>query len=328
MNTTNEVGTDDSVAAKKDITKVQELVSDMNVEQVMTKDVITVSPHNLMSELRVLLRDKRISGVPVIENEELVGMVSMEDFIKCLAEGKMNSPIRDRMSCNVEVLYGDEPLVLAVEKLDRLDYGRFPVLDRENSKLVGIITKGDIIQGLLKKIEIDYHEEEIHRYRASHFFEDIIADKITLIFQYVVAGKDFNKAGLASSELKKTLRRLGIPPKIIRRVAIATYEAEMNTVIYTTDGGEITVRVTPKEIRIEVLDSGPGIPDIKKAVQPGFSTAPDWIRELGFGAGMGLSNIQKCADAMSLESTEGKGTQLKFAVYLNENAKHASGNDC
>ncbi|MFH1012080.1 MAG: CBS domain-containing protein [bacterium] len=296
----------------------------MRVNQVMVTDIITVSPHSLMSELRELLRDKRISGVPVMEKDRLVGMVSIEDFIKCLTEGKMDSPIKDRMSRDIKTLYDDEPLVHAVEEFNRRGFGRFPVVNRESGKLVGVITKGDIIRGLLKRIEIEYHEEEIHRYRASHFFEDIIADKTTLIFQYEVAGKDFSRAGRTSSGLKKTLRRLGIPPKIIRRVAIATYEAEMNIVVFT-DGGEIIARVTPQEIRVEAVDSGPGIADINKAMEPGFSTAPDWVRNLGFGAGMGLTNIQQCADVMNLESTIGRGTRLEIAVHLNGSMKHGSG---
>lgn len=311
---------------EKDITKVQELVYEMRIEQVMAKDIITVSPHNLMIELRDLLRDKRISGVPVVDNNKLVGLVSMEDFIKCLAEGEMNSPVRDRMSKNITTLYNNEPLVQAVKEFDRTGYGRFPVIDRESGKLAGIITKGDIVRGLLKKIEIEYHEEEIHRYRASHFFEDIVADKTTLIFQYKVIGKDFNRAGQTSSGLKKTLRRMGMPSKIIRRVAIATYEAEMNIVVFT-DGGEITARITPQEIRIDIVDSGPGIPDIDKAMEPGFSTAPDWIREMGFGAGMGLPNIKKCSDEINLQSTVGKGTRLEIVVYLNEKANREAGNN-
>ena len=311
---------------EKDITKVQELVYEMKVEQVMAKDVITVSSHNLMLELRDLLREKRISGVPVVDEGRLIGMVSIEDFIKCLAEGKMNSLVKDRMSRNVKTLYNNEPLVQAVEEFNRLGYGRFPVIDRESGKLVGIITKGDIIRGLLKKIEIEYHEEEIHRYRASHFFEDIIADRTILIFQYKVIGKDFNRAGATSSDLKKTLRRLGIPPKVIRRVAIATYEAEMNIVVFT-EGGEIVARITPQEIRVDAIDSGPGIPDIKEAMKSGFSTAPDWIRALGFGAGMGLTNIQKCADQMNLESTPGKGTRLEITVHLVEKSKRGSEDD-
>ena len=317
---------DDSVVDKKGITKVQELVYEMKVGQVMAKEVITISPGNLMIELRDLLRENRISGVPVLDKGKLVGLVSIEDFIGCLAEGKMNSFIRDRMSYNIKTLYDDEPLTCAVEEFDRLGYGRFPVISRENGKLVGIITKGDIIRGLLKRIEVDYHEEEIHRYRASHFFEDIIADKTTLIFQYEVVGKDFQRAGAASSELKKTLRRMGIPPKVVRRMAIATYEAEMNIVVFT-DGGRITAQVTPCEIKIEAADAGPGIPDIRKAMEPGFTTAPDWIRELGFGAGMGLPNIRKCADLMNLESTVGIGTRLEITIHINTKSNHGSGND-
>ena len=314
-NTKNEDDTGGSVTDEKGITKVQELVYEMKVGQVMVKDLITVRPDNLMIELRDLLRDNRISGVPVVNNDRLVGMVSIEDFIKCMAEGKTDSPIRDRMIKNVRTLYDDEPLVQAVEELDRLGYGRFPVINRKEGNLVGIITKGDIIRGLLKKIEIDYHKEEIHHYRASHFFEDIVADKTTLIFQYNVIGKDFNRAGVASSDLKKTLRRMGIPPKVIRRVTIATYEAEMNIVVYT-DGGEIITQVTPEKIMIEVKDNGPGISNIEEAMKPGFSTAPDWVRELGFGAGMGLPNIRKCADQMNLKSTAGKGTQLEITFLL------------
>jgi CBS domain-containing protein/anti-sigma regulatory factor (Ser/Thr protein kinase) len=308
------------------ITRVQELVYEMQVEQVMVKDVITVGPDNLMSELRDLLRDKRISGVPVLDGGKLVGLISIEDFIRCMAESKMQSPVKDRMSRDVKTLYGNEPLVHAVGAFDHLGYGRFPVIDRESGKLVGVVTKGDIIRGLLKKMEIDYHEEEIHRYRASHFFEDIIADRATLIFQYSVLGKDFKRAGKTSSGLKRTLGRMGIPPKITRRVAIATYEAEMNIVVFT-DGGEITARITPQEIKIEAVDSGPGIPDIQKALEPGFSTAPDWIRELGFGAGMGLTTVQKCADHMNLESTVGAGTRLEITLHLNEGKDRGSGSN-
>lgn len=309
------------VADEKAITKVQELVYEMKVEQVMARDIITVGPRNLMSELWDLLRDKRISGVPVVDGDRLVGLISIEDLITSLAEGKMSSRVEECMCRDVECLYNNEPLVSAVERFDRLGYGRFPVIDRESGRLVGVITKGDIIRGLLKRMEIDYHAEEIHRYRASHFFEDIIADKTTLIFQYRVVGKDFERAGETSSGLKKTLRRMGIPRTVIRRVAIATYEAEMNIVMFT-DGGEIIARVTPQEVRVEAVDDGPGIPDIPKAMEPGYSTAPDWVRNLGFGAGMGLSNIQKCADRMDLESTVGKGTRLEITIRLNGAGKH------
>lgn len=302
---------------EKRFTKVQELIYELKIKDVMRQNVIVVSPQTPMSELRTILRDRRISGTPVVDKDKLVGIISIEDFIKWLTEGGKDCQVKERMTAEIKVLYTDEPLVQAVSKFERSGFGRFPVVDRQDGKLVGIITKGDIIEGLLRELEIDYHEEEIHRYRASHIFEDILANKITLLLQYYVKGKDFKQAGEVASGLKKTLRRLGIHPDIIRRAAIATYEAEMNLVIFT-DAGQILVTVEPDKIYIRVQDSGPGIPDIKKALEPGYSTAPDWVRELGFGAGMGLNNIQKCADKMDITSTVGKGTLLEISIDMKD----------
>jgi len=298
----------------REITKVQELIYELKVEQAMTKDVIKVHPKNRMGELREILRVNRISGTPVVDEDKLVGIVSIEDFIKCLADGEMDAFIEDKMTKKVETLYADEPLIHAVNKFNRHGFGRLPVIERGSGELVGVITKGDIMKTLLKEIEIDYHEEEIHRYRASHIFRDIIADKTTLIFEYNISGQDFKRAGESASGLKKSLARLGIPPQILRRVAIATYEAEMNIVIFTS-GGLITAYVKPDEIRVEAIDSGPGIPDVEQAMQPGFSTASPTAQEWGFGAGMGLPNIKKCADKMYINSAVRKGTKLEVIIY-------------
>lgn len=299
------------------ISRIQELIYELKVEEAMTTDVITVTPQTSMSELRKILRDRRISGTPVVEREKLVGIISIEDFIKWLAEGGKDTVVEKRMTKEVKTMCSDEPLVHAVNKLDRYGFGRFPVVDREKGRLVGVITKGDIMEGLLRKLEIDYHEEEIHHYRASHILEDIIADRTALTFQYHIVGQDFKRAGTSASSLKKTLKRLGLHPRLIRRIAIVAYEAEMNIVVFT-EGGEIVTKVEPESILIEAKDSGPGIPDIDKAMQPGYSTAPDWVRELGFGAGMGLNNIQRCSDEMELHSEVGKGTHLKIRMVANE----------
>ena len=301
----------------KEITRVQELAYELKVKQAMAKDVIKIHPKNRMGELREILRVNRISGTPVVDKDKLVGVVSIEDFIKCLANGEKDAFIEEKMIRKVETLYADEPLIHAVNKFNKHGFGRFPVIERSNGKLVGIITKSDIIKTFLKELEIDYHEEEIHRYRASHIFEDMIADKTTLIFEYNIAGQDFKRAGESASGLKKSLTRLGIHPQILRRVAIATYEAEMNIVIFTS-GGHITAYVKPDEIRIKATDSGPGIPDVDKAMQPGFSTASHTVQEWGFGAGMGLPNIKKCADKMNINSAVGKGTKLEVIIYTGE----------
>jgi CBS domain-containing protein/anti-sigma regulatory factor (Ser/Thr protein kinase) len=300
------------------ISRIQELVNEIRVGEVMQKDVITISPQTQMSNLRGILREKRISGAPVMDGGELVGIISIEDFIKWLAEREDDCPIKEKMSKDVQTLYSDEPLTHAVNKFERYGFGRFVVVDRQNGRLLGIITKGNIVEGLLRKLEIDHYkeEEEIYRRRVEHFFEDISADKVVLLFQYDVAGRDFKRAGEGASRLKTSLRRLGLDPQIVRRVAIATYEAEMNLVIYTK-GGKIRVRVEPHGIYVKVADDGPGIPDVQKVLQPGYSTAPEWVRNLGFGAGMGLSNIQKCATKMDLRSVVGKGTNLNIRIDTN-----------
>jgi CBS domain-containing protein/anti-sigma regulatory factor (Ser/Thr protein kinase) len=298
------------------ITKLQELAYELRVEQAMIQDVITVSPHATMADVRDLLRANRISGVPVVDEGRLVGIISIEDLIKALASGSMDVPVAERMTPDPRTLYAHEHLVHAVSKFSELQFGRFPVIDQENN-LVGVITQGDIVRAMLKRLEVDYCEEEIHRYRASHIFEDLIADEIALVFGYHIAARDFNRAGEAASGLRKTLSRLGIHPHILRRVAVAAYEAEMNVVIYT-DGGEMVAQVRPDRIRIEVLDKGPGIPDVEQAMQPGFSTATEWVREMGFGAGMGLPNIQACADNMKLESKVDVGTRLEIVIHIRE----------
>ncbi len=293
--------------------KIRELGYELKVRDAMDRNLITVQPETPMSKVRGVLRSNRISGIPVIDKDKLVGVVCVEDLVNWLMAGADNCSVEEKMSKNVVTLYTDEPLIHAINKLEQYGFFHFPVLERSNGELAGTITREGIIRGLLKKLEIDYREEEIRHYRASHVFEDMIADKTSLIFQYYVAGQDFNRAGESASALKKTLKRLGTHPEIVRRAAIAVYEAEMNLVIFARSG-EIIVKVDPNQIRIEVEDSGPGIPDIEKAMQPGYSTAPNWVRELGFGAGMGLNNIKKCVDEMNVTSTVGKGTRVEMYV--------------
>jgi anti-sigma regulatory factor (Ser/Thr protein kinase) len=156
--------------------------------------------------------------------------------------------------------------------------------------------------------------------RSSHLFEDILADRTTLMLEYRVRGADFSRGGASACKLKTTLLRLGIDPQTTRRAAVATYEAEMNLIVFT-EGGRITVELGPEMMRLEVEDNGPGIADIEQAMQPGFSTAPDWVRELGFGAGMGLPNIKKCADRMRLDSTVGKGTRLEVEILMEQQSE-------
>lgn len=133
---------------------------------------------------------------------------------------------------------------------------------------------------------------------------------------YDVSGDDFTRAGEASGSVKKRLKSLGYDPDAIRRVAIAMYEAEINMVIHA-EGGYCDVDIYPDKVEILLSDKGPGIPDVEKAMQEGFSTAPDNVRNLGFGAGMGLPNIKKYTDEMRIETTIGVGTNLYLTVNVN-----------
>ena len=297
-----------------ELTKVQELVYELKIEQVMTRNVITISPDRSMRDLKELLRVKRISGVPVVRDGELVGMISIENVIRALETNDLEATVGEKMTTLVQYVRADESVVSAVNLFARYGYGRFPVLDAEN-KLVGLLTKGDIVRGLLRQMEVQWQAEEIRRYRASHIFEDIESDQTALILRYSVKARDFVHGGEASSKIKRALERLGAHPGIVRRVAVATYEAETNILIHSY-GGEIIAELRPERMRIIAIDNGPGIPDIEQAMQAGFSTAPDWIRELGFGAGMGLSNIKACADEMNLQSEMGVGTRLEMIYKL------------
>lgn len=136
-----------------------------------------------------------------------------------------------------------------------------------------------------------------------------------LKLHYVVEDNNFTAAGEASSSVKKLLKQLGVPPDAVRKVAVAMYEGEINMVIHA-HGGTIDVEITPELITMVLKDVGPGIPDVERAMQEGYSTAPDSVRSLGFGAGMGLPNMKKYADTMQIDTEVGKGTTVTMTVKV------------
>lgn len=138
---------------------------------------------------------------------------------------------------------------------------------------------------------------------------------MSIHLHYDVPGDDFTRAGEASGAVKSTLKQLGFKPDVIRRVAIAMYEGEINMVIHA-NGGDADVDILPDRVTVVLTDRGPGIPDVEKAMQEGFSTAPENVRNLGFGAGMGLPNIKRYTDSMNIETELGKGTTITFTVLV------------
>ena len=132
---------------------------------------------------------------------------------------------------------------------------------------------------------------------------------------FSIPGDDMDMAGIASRTMKKKLQQIGVDNAIIKRTVVALYEAEINMVIHG-GGGDITINVNPEEIQCELTDHGPGIADVNLAMQEGYSTATDAIREMGFGAGMGLPNIQRNSDAMEIHTVPGEGTTVKIIIKI------------
>jgi CBS domain-containing protein/anti-sigma regulatory factor (Ser/Thr protein kinase) len=297
------------------ITRVEELAYELRIAEVMTREVKVVSPDTPIEEVLELFRQTRISGAPVISGDELVGIISIEDLIRCLRRGNLEATVIDYMSSQVITVASFDPVVEALKIFTQTQVGRLPVVN-EAGQLVGIITKGNITRGLLGALQRDYQAEEVKRYRASHLFEDIVSDRTSLILRYRIEPRDFTHGGTASSYIKRALLRLGAHPQIARRCGIAIYEAEMNLIIHTSHGGIIRVEIEPALISMKTVDDGPGIENVELALKAGYSTASQEVRELGFGAGMGLKNIERCVDEMVLESTPGQGTKLAMKIRL------------
>lgn len=302
-------------ADARNISRVEELSYELKIADVMTRDVRTVTPDMQIVEVLDLFRRTRISGAPVVSDGKLIGIISLENLIRAMERGNGHARARSYMTADVITVHAYDSVVTALETFARTHVGRFPVVD-ENGRLVGMLTKGDITSGTLKALQRDFQAEEVRRYRASHLFEDIVSDRTSLILRYHIKQGDFTHGGQASSHIKRALLRLGANAQVARRCGIAIYEAEMNLIIHTTNGGVIWVEIEPSQISMATIDDGPGIADVDLARKAGWSTATAEVREMGFGAGMGLKNIERCVDEMNIESKVGEGTRLDMKILL------------
>ncbi len=302
-------------ASESELTKIQELMYELRVEEIMTRPVFTIRPDVSMRQAKEVMRFRRISGLPVVEGETMVGIVSVEDVIRWLEQGSRDATVRDWMTTRIYTVGSDEPAVQAINRFGSYKVGRLPVVNREG-RLVGIVTPGDVIDQVLRILDALYREEESQRPRVGFNPSDLVSDGTTVILRFDVPAGDFQKAGAAATRVKRVLDGFAVDPQLVRRAGIAAYEAEMNLVIHTTGGGKLIAEIGPDNLLLEARDDGPGIANLERALTAGFSTAPDWIRELGFGAGMGLNNIKRCADDFSIESELGKGTRVCVSIRL------------
>jgi len=308
----------DSSAAR--ITRVEELAYELTIAEVMTKDPITLAINMSMRDALDLIGKYKISGAPVAKDGKLIGILSTEDLIRSLRDGRIDRKVTEYMTHNVITVREHDQVVEALKLFAKTKVGRLPVVDEHNN-LIGILTKGDISNGVLTALQRDIEAEELIRYRASHLFEDIVSDRTSLILRYSIKKDDFVHGGAASNRIKKALLRLGASNQVARKCGIAVYEAEMNLIIHTNNGGFLRVEVEQNKIIMEAYDDGPGIPDIDKAMTPGWSTATSEVRNKGFGAGMGLVNINNCVDEMIIKSSKESGTNLYMIMDLDKASK-------
>jgi CBS domain-containing protein len=287
-----------------------DLIYRLKVKDVMTKEVITARKETPLRQIQRIMKEKWITGVPITDEEgkRIFGIISMDDIIRALDGGYIEDPAERWMSRNLIVLEEDMPLQFAISYLDKFRYGRFPVLNKDR-ELVGIITSRDIIVALLVEAnkEVEKLEQRIIQPPSRP------GEEAWLL--YHVRKYDFENAGKASAGLKKLLMERNLDPKTLRRISVAAYELEMNLVVHS-DGGTLSFRIGKDRVEIEAKDKGPGIADVEKAMEEGFSTANEWIRSLGFGAGMGLPNAKRVSDEFTIDSKLGEGTTVRAVIYI------------
>lgn len=278
----------------------------------MTTKLTTGIKTDSMRKIQKLMKENSITGVPILDNKRLIGVVSINDILSALDGAYIDEPVDKHMTRKLIVLEADMPLSFAISYFDKYQFRRFPVLN-SNKELVGMVSSRDILTCLLFEInkEIENLESKIvhpgiNPAERGHIHKEFITSKF-----------NFETAGKASTEIKKILKKIGLDRKIIRRIAVAAYEMEMNQVVHSY-GGKIICLINDEKVKIIAADSGPGIKDVEKALEEGFSTANDWIRSLGFGAGMGLPNIKRVSDEFTIQSQSGSGTTVASVIYINK----------
>lgn len=288
-----------------------ELIQRLKVRDVMTPKLVTVPRDASMRAAQELMRKKKISGIPVEENGRFFGLVSIDDIIRALGGGYIDDPCSRHMTTKLVVLEDDMPLSFALRYFDRYSYGRFPVLNRDQ-RLVGIICQRDINRVLLVELTSELNRLE------SVSGQNVMRDGSTNIYvlrEFPICKYDFENAGKAANQIKQILQEKKFPPKDIRRVAVAAYELEINLCVHS-DGGVLSWQVANGRSEIIARDAGPGIEDVEWACRDGTSTASEWIRSLGFGAGMGLVNVKRVSDEFEITSKKGSGTTVKSVIQI------------
>jgi CBS domain-containing protein/anti-sigma regulatory factor (Ser/Thr protein kinase) len=288
--------------------RVQELIYGLKISEVMTKKVFAVSRNCNMRDVQQIMKSNGITGVPVVDNRRVVGFVSMNDLLNALEQGSMDDSVITHMSGEVQTLAEEMPLSFAISAFNKFSFRSFPVVNKRN-ELAGILTFRNINLALIRELSRQLREMENQHGLPPE------TEALDLVKVYQLHRYDFENGGKASSEIKRFLKERGVPAKVVRRVAVASYELEINLVAHSI-GGMLSFDINEERVKISSHDRGPGIADIDQAMTEGFSTANEWIRSQGFGAGMGLPNVKRVSDEFAIQSALGMGTMIHAVIHL------------
>ncbi len=288
---------------------IRELITRLRVCDVMSTDVITAARSDTLRSVQMKMKEKGITGVPISEKGRVFGIISVDDIIQALDEGHITDRVDMHMTKNVVLLEEYLPLSLAVSHFQRYPYGRFPVVNKEGL-LAGIISSRDILTKLLLEIN-----REVDRLETLLPASVPQSERHSGFREYTIKKYDLDNGGKATESAKKMCESIGLDSRTCRRIAVIVYELEINLAIHSY-GGVISCSYTPECFRIVSRDNGPGIADAGLAATPGYTTANDWVKSLGFGAGMGLPNVKRVADEFHINSARGHGTVVTAAVFL------------
>jgi anti-sigma regulatory factor (Ser/Thr protein kinase)/CBS domain-containing protein len=293
---------------------VTERIYEIRVEKIMKTDIAKVSPDTMMSELKYAIKENNYACVPVLDGEKLVGQISIAEYVDWLTSDGEDIPIEEIMNTEYKTLHIDEPVITAIRELDLSGLRGLSVVEQSTEKFLGLICRCTMMEGVLAELDISDKKEKSEQ-KIECLLKNIDSGSAVMTLNYIVEAKSLEYGGEISSSIRADLYKIGLPGSIVRRAAIAAYEAEMNLLSYAGEG-VFTLIINADSLNMRIEDQGPGIPDVDKAMQPGFSTAPDWVRELGFGAGMGLMNIKNCSDNFKIKSTVGVGTVLDVDIIM------------
>jgi len=296
------INTDDSPSV------VLDLIYQLKVRDVMTSAVITARKTDTLLHIQALMRENYITGVPITEGSELLGLISIEDIITALNNNCIDAQAEEKMTRELIVLEEEMPLSFAISFFNKYRFSRYPVINQKK-ELVGILTSNDVISTLLVEMN-----REVLRLEKSHQKNSTRVGYSEM--EFATTKLDFEKAGRASTEIKKALKSLNIDTQLIRRVAVASYELEINQVVHS-HGGTISCSIQPDKVIIVAADTGPGIENLTLALQEGYSTASEMVRSFGFGAGMGLANTKRVSDEFTINSKLGEGTTVRSVIFIN-----------